>query len=142
KDQKDFKIMGTRQPGVDNLAIVTGKPAFSIDVNPPGMLHAVFEKCPVFGGKAMSANLDEIKKLPGIKHAFIVDAQPRVEGGPNVAWASGVAIVADSWWLAQNARKSLKVVWDEGPVASQSSAGYAAQAKQLSAKSSQAPAGG
>jgi isoquinoline 1-oxidoreductase beta subunit len=146
KDPKDFKIMGKPIPGVDNLAIVTGKPSFSIDVNPAGMLHAVFEKCPVFGGKAVSANLDEVKKLPGIRHAFIIDARtPPAPGGPpgpNVTWASGVAIVADSWWLAQNARKSLKVVWDEGPVASQSSAGYAAQAKQLSAQASQTPAGG
>src|SRR5262245_44435072 len=67
KDQKDFKIMGTRVPGVDNPAIVTGKPSFSIDVNPPGMLYASFEKCPVFGGKVMSANVDDIKKLPGLK---------------------------------------------------------------------------
>ena len=34
-----------------------------------------------------------------------------------------MAIVADSWWLANNARKTLKVTWDEGPVATQSSAG-------------------
>src|SRR5438105_6509099 len=126
KDPKDFKIMGQRIPGVDNFAIVTGKPSFSIDINPPGMLYAVYEKCPVFGGKAVSANLDEVKKQPGVKHAFIVDAPaPRpapaqgAPAGPNVNWASGVAIVADNWWLANNARKSRKVVWDEGPVASQ-----------------------
>jgi isoquinoline 1-oxidoreductase beta subunit len=146
KDPKDFKIMGKPLPGVDNLSIVTGRPLFSIDVEPPNMLHAVFEKCPVFGGKAVSANLDEIRKLPGVKHAFIVEASPAPApgqrgGGPN--WASGVAIVADNWWLAQNARKSLKVVWDEGPVASQSSAGYAAQAKQLAtANAAAVPAGG
>jgi isoquinoline 1-oxidoreductase subunit beta len=146
KDPKDFKIIGKPLPGVDNMAITTGKPIFSIDVTPPGMLAAVFEKCPVFGGKAVSANLDEIKKLPGVRHAFIVPAPPPNAGrggGPGAGPASGVAIVADSWWLAQNARRSLKVTWDEGPVASQSSAGYAAQAAQLAAqKATSIPAGG
>ena len=145
KDQKDFKILGTRVPGVDNPAIVTGKPSFSIDVNPPGMLYAAYEKCPVFGGKVMSANVEEIKKLPGVRYAFIVPPpEPRPAGaqGPNVNWASGVAIVADTWWHAQNARKQLKVQWDEGPVASQSSAGYMAQIKQLKDKTSEAPTGG
>src|SRR5439155_22991212 len=126
-------------PGVDNFSIVTGKPAFSIDVNPPDMLFAVYEKCPVFGGKAMSANLDEIKKLPGVKHAFLVDAPPprpapaagAPPAGPNVNWAAGVAIVADNWWLVINARKSLKVVWDEGPVASLTSACHLANGKQV-----------
>ena len=150
KDPKDFKIMGKNILGVDNPAIVTGKPSFSIDVNPPGMLYAAYEKCPVFGGKVVSANLDEIKKLPGVKHAFIIEARPPqpapaqgAPAAPNVAWASGVAIVADNWWLANNARKSLKIVWDEGPVASQSTAGYLAQAKQLAAtQASQTPPGG
>jgi isoquinoline 1-oxidoreductase beta subunit len=138
KDPKNFKIIGKPIKGVDNAAIVTGKPSFSIDLEPQGMLFAVFEKCPVFGGKAVSANLDEVKALPGIKHAFLVDAA----GQGNNSLASGVAIVADSWWLANNARRTLKVTWDEGAVASQSSAGYAAQAKQLSSQASQPPAGG
>jgi|SRR5687767_2199608 len=144
KDPKDFKIIGKGLAGVENMAITTGKPIFSIDVSLPGMLSAVFEKCPVFGGKAVSANLDEIKKLPGIRHAFIVAAPtPSGRGGAVTGPASGVAIVADRWWQAQNARKSLKVIWDEGPVATQSSAGYAAQAQQLSAtRASQKPAGG
>jgi len=133
KDPKNFKIIGKPIKGVDNAAIVTGKPSFSIDLEPQGTLFAVFEKCPVFGGKAMSANLDDVKKLPGIKHAFLVEEA----GRGNNALASGVAIVADSWWLANNARRTLKVVWDEGPVAAQSSAGFAAQAKQLSSQASQ-----
>jgi len=144
KDPKDFKIIGKGLAGVENRAITTGQPIFSIDVKLPGMLSAVFEKCPVFGGTAVSANLDEIKKLPGVRHAFIVPAPtPGGRGGAASGPASGVAIVADRWWQAQNARKSLKVVWNEGPVASQSSAGYAAQAQQLSAtRASQKPAGG
>ncbi len=90
KDPKDFKIIGKALAGVENMAITTGKPIFSIDVTLPGMLSAVFEKCPVFGGTAVSANLDEIKKLPGIRHAFIVPAPgagsdvAAQRGGPRV----------------------------------------------------------
>src|SRR5256712_6615440 len=113
KDPKDFKIMGKNILGVDNPAIVTGKPSFSIDVKPTDMLYAAYEKCPVFGGKVVSANIEDLKKLPGVKHVFIVEASPARPPAPGVVnWASGVAIVADNWWLANNARKSLKIVWD------------------------------
>ncbi len=135
KNPRDFTIIGKRIRGVDNLDIVTGRPVFSIDVALPDMLHAVLVKCDVFGGKAVSANLDEIKKLPGIRHAFIVE--PAGQG--NNSLASGVAIVADSWWLANDARTSLKVTWDEGAVATQSSTGYLAQARELAARAATAP---
>ncbi len=136
KNPRDFKIIGKRIRGIDNLDIVTGRPAFSIDIAFPNMLHAVLVKCEVFGGKVVSANLDEIKKLPGIKHAFVVE--PAGQG--NNSLASGVAIVADSWWVANDARTSLKVTWDEGPVATQSSAGYLTQARELAATAATAPA--
>jgi len=141
KDPKDFKIVGKPIPGVDNLKIVTGQPAFSIDVNPPGMLHAVYEKCPVFGGRPISANLDEIKKLPGVKHAFIVD-RIQIQGGQGQGLVTGVAIVADNWWLANNARKSLKVQWEEGATATQNSPGYATAAAGMKSQASQPPAAG
>ncbi len=128
KDPKNFRIIGKSTAGVDIPAIVTGKPIFGIDVTRPGMLYAVYVKCPVFAGKAVSANLDAIKREPGIKHAFIIEPAPNT---PLDGLLGGVAIVADSWWNAQNARKKLQVTWDEGATASQSSAGFAARAAEL-----------
>jgi isoquinoline 1-oxidoreductase beta subunit len=68
-----------------------GKPLFGIDAMVQGMLHAVYQRCPVFGGKAVSANLDLIKTLSGVKHAFIV-ATPN----PQAVLSSGVAILAEA----------------------------------------------
>jgi isoquinoline 1-oxidoreductase beta subunit len=132
KDPKDFKIIGQPVKGIDTAAITTGQPIFSIDFTLPGMLYAVFEKAPVFGAKVASANVDAIKAMPGVKHVFVV------EGGTNLTQLlGGVAIVADSWWQANTARQKLQITWADHPTSSQSSEGYAAEAKKLSAQTPQ-----
>ena len=126
KHSADFKIIGQSMRGVDNPLILTGKPLFGIDVTRPGMLYAVFQKCPVFGGKVVSANTGTIKSLSGVHDAFVV------KGGDNPhGLVDGVAIVADNWWVANKARDKLEITWDEGPTAKQSSAGFAAGAAEL-----------
>ena len=65
-------------PGVDNPAIVRGKPLFGIDVTVPGMQYAVYHKAPVFGAAVASANLDQVRALPGVKQVFVVEGTARV----------------------------------------------------------------
>lgn len=108
KQRKDYKLLGKRISGVDNSRIVTGQPLFGIDTVIPDMKYAAFEKCPATGGKPVSFNVDEIKSLPGVTDAFIV------EGNGNVLeLMPGVAIIANSTWAAFSAKKQLKVNWDE-----------------------------
>jgi isoquinoline 1-oxidoreductase beta subunit len=134
KQPSQFTIIGQPIKGVDTPAIVTGKPLYGIDVKLPGMLYAVFEQCPAFEGRAVSANLAEIKAMPGIRDAFILEP---VMNGTAFLSSGGVAIVADLWWNAQNARKSLKVVWDNGPAGSNNSATFTANAEALSKQPAQ-----
>lgn len=129
KDPKDYKLLGTRISGVDNPKIVTGQPLFGIDTKLPGMLYAVYEKCPAFGGKAVSANLEAIKALPGVKDAFIIEGTSNLTG-----LMPGVAIVGNSTWSVFSARRQLKVVWDEGTVGDTSWDKFVALARELSGK--------
>jgi len=129
KDPASYTLLGTRIGGVDNAAIVSGKPLFGIDVQLPGMLYAVYAKCPVFGGKPVSANLDAIKAMPGVKDAFIIEGTDNLNG-----LRPGVAIVATSTWAAFKARRALEVKWNEGMGAGHSWADFAAQAQAAAGK--------
>jgi isoquinoline 1-oxidoreductase beta subunit len=131
KDPKDFTLLGSRVGGVDNPRIVTGQPLFGIDQKRPGMVYAVYEKSPVWGARPLSANLDHVKALPGVRDAFIVDRT--VPAAQLTGLVPGVAIVANSTWEAFSARKELEVRWETGRFSDSSWDGFARQAADVAA---------
>jgi isoquinoline 1-oxidoreductase subunit beta len=135
KQRAEYRLLGTRVTGVDNEKIVTGQPLFGIDQRVPGMVYASYTKAPKIGARVVSANLDEIKRLRGVKDAFVVGQQgdPIAFGPAAAAVLSGVAIVADSTWNALQAKKQLKIVWDESQASNDSWSGATAEAKKLAA---------
>lgn len=129
KDKAQYKLLGKRHSGVDNRAIVTGKPLFGIDVDVPGMAIAVFQKCPAHFGRVKSANLGQIRAMPGVIDAFVVEGTGKAEEVLN-----GVAIIAKDTWSALSARRQLEVVWDEAAASQDSWNAMAARARELAGK--------
>jgi isoquinoline 1-oxidoreductase beta subunit len=107
KDPKDFKILGKGAKRLDSPGKVNGTAKFGMDVHLPGMLTAVVAHSPVAGGKVKSFDADKAKAVRGVKHVVQI--------------ASGVAVVADSYWAAKQGRDALEIQWDEGANAALSS---------------------
>jgi isoquinoline 1-oxidoreductase beta subunit len=100
KEPQDFRIVGKRTPRLDTPAKTNGTAEFGIDVKLPGMTFAALEQCPVIGGTVRSFDASKAKAMPGVLHVVQIP--------------DGVAVVADSWWRANQARKQLAIDWDEG----------------------------
>ena len=126
KDPKHFRLLGTRVTGVDNEALVRGEPLFGIDVSLPDMKYAIYQKCPAIGGTVKSANVEEIKQMPGVVDVFTL------EGNGNVnELLPGVAIIANSTWEAFQAKRALNIEWDETNAAKDSWSAATKEAARL-----------
>ncbi|QLE00186.1 xanthine dehydrogenase family protein molybdopterin-binding subunit [Galbibacter sp. BG1] len=118
KEKKDFSIIGTSRKNVDGKKIVTGQPLFGLDTYQDDMLIAMIVHPPAFGKRLNSFDPDSIKDMPGIvdvveletfkddykRSAFDTDAFDKL-----------VVVVGKSTWEVMNAKKALKVDWEESP---------------------------
>jgi CO/xanthine dehydrogenase Mo-binding subunit len=121
KQSKDYKIVGQRLARVDTPGKVKGEAVFGIDFRMPGMKYAVLSRCPTIGGKALSFDDKESKKIAGVGYVGkISDA--------------AVAVVADSVWGAMEGRRVLNVNWDDGPNKDLNTAAVMEALKQAAAK--------
>ena len=102
KQNKDYKIVGHRLARVDTPSKVRGDAVFGIDFRMPGMKYAVLSRSPTIGGKVLSFDDKDSRKIAGVSYVGkISDA--------------AVAVVADSVWGAMEGRRMLNVSWDDGP---------------------------
>jgi isoquinoline 1-oxidoreductase beta subunit len=136
KDPKDYRILGKFTPGVDSPRVLAGEPLYGIDQALPNMLYAVYEKAPVFGSKAVSANLDAIKALPGIRDAFLIHGSDPA-AALSLGLVDGVAIVADRWHQANRALERLQVQWADNPASAHSTRSFERQATAFAAATAQ-----
>ena len=121
KDPKDFRHVGKPTPTVDLAQIVTGRIAYGLDVRLPGMLHAVIERSPTFGGKVAHFDASRSLAVPGVKKVVELPADRfALKSGRPIMVANGVAVVATSTWAAMKGRRALDVRWEPGPAAAES----------------------
>jgi isoquinoline 1-oxidoreductase beta subunit len=129
KNSADFTLIGRPTRRTDTPQKVNGAAIFGLDVRLPGMLFACVERSPVYGGAPRSFNADKVKSAPHVRAVFELKAahlthqfgETSGPGSRNYSCA-GVAVVADSTWAAMQARKLLKVEWNEPSAASETTA--------------------
>jgi isoquinoline 1-oxidoreductase beta subunit len=107
KDPKDFRLIGRPTPRLDAPAKSSGRQGFGIDVRLPGQLTAVVARPPVFGARLASVDDSAARAVKGVKAVLRV---------PLDRGAEGVAVVADGYWPAKQAREALKLRWDTSAV--------------------------
>ena len=135
KDPKDFRLVGTRVTRLDTPGKVDGSAQFGIDVKVPGMLIASIERSPVLGGRVKRVNADRAKAMPGVRHVVTLEPSPWIgTNGWAAGCAAGIAVVADTYWQAVQARRALEIEWDEGDSATLDSASIRAQLLALAAR--------
>ena len=117
KDPADWKVIGRPTRRLDTPEKIDGSAVFGFDVRFDGLLTAVVERSPVFGGKVKSFDDAAARAVPGVRKVVQVP--------------SGVAVVADHFWAAQQGREALKVQWDLGPGASLDSGAMLAEFRRL-----------
>ena len=108
KDPSQFAIVGKRTKRLDTPSKTNGTAEYGIDVKLPGMVYASIEQCPVIGGKVASFDAAAAKAMSGVIAVVQIP--------------DGVAVVADTYWHAYKARKTVTVQWDEGTAGALTSA--------------------
>ncbi|MBP6815181.1 MAG: xanthine dehydrogenase family protein molybdopterin-binding subunit, partial [Burkholderiaceae bacterium] len=106
------QIGSATQKRLDTHAKVRGERLFGLDATQPGMVYAALAQCPVIGGTVAGVDAAAARAMPGVREVIDI--------------GEGVAVVADHFWRAKQARDALKISWNTGAGQAVSDASIAA----------------
>ncbi|MFA6088050.1 molybdopterin cofactor-binding domain-containing protein [Mucilaginibacter sp.] len=115
----EWKYIGKGSRRIDAGVKTNGEAKFGMDIQFPGLLTALVAHAPVIGGKVKSYDATKAKAVPGVRQIVQIP--------------TGIAVIADNYWAAQQGRKVLQVTWDDGPGASLITAKQTTAYKKLAA---------
>jgi isoquinoline 1-oxidoreductase subunit beta len=121
KNANEFRLVGKKVKRLDSRPKCDGSLKFGLDLDLEGMKVAVVAHPPVFGARVKNIVDSDARAIEGVREVFEI---PLTKG-------TGVAIVADKFWPAKQARSRLKIDWDLSGVEAADSAELWTRYKQL-----------
>jgi isoquinoline 1-oxidoreductase beta subunit len=97
KSADAYRFIGAALERRDIPDKVIGATRYGFDVQLPGQLTAVVVRCPTVGGELLSFDASAALATSGVRDVFRI--------------SSGVAILADGFWQAQQGAQSLEIEW-------------------------------
>ena len=121
KAREDYRYIGKPMDTIDGRAFTTGGAKYGTDTVLPNMLYASIERCPAFGGTAISFDDAAARTVAGVVDVI---RMPEPTSPPLFNIQGGIAVVADNSWSASEGRKALRIQWDRGVNAEHESQAY------------------
>ncbi|MFE0512840.1 molybdopterin cofactor-binding domain-containing protein [Streptomyces sp. NPDC058964] len=125
KPASRHRVIGRPTSRIDARDIVTGRAEYAGDLSAAGAKPTVVARPPTVRGRLVSVDDTAARAMPGV--LAVVKA------------AGGVAVVAESFHYALEARDALRVTWAPGPLAPLSDAGIRSRLRAAVPRLSTAP---
>ncbi|MCW2641176.1 MAG: hypothetical protein JWP76_3482, partial [Dactylosporangium sp.] len=107
KPESEHRVVGTPTSRVDARAMVTGKMKYTLDLEVPGAMPTMVRRPPTINGTVRSVrNADAVRQMPGVIDLAVV--------------GTGVAVLAETFGQALDAKNALDIVWNGGTVDNES----------------------
>ncbi len=114
KDPSQWTLVGQPVKRLDTAEKLTGEQVYGADLQLEGMANASIKAAPMRGGTLGSYDASAIAGMPGVRQVVQVDD-------------TAVAVIADTWWQANQAIEALPIEWVRGDGSDHSSAAFEAE---------------